>query len=434
MNSGNPIRILIFMILGSMFVCQFSFAEVSLNGSIETENGLLIRTSQLQNNLNTLGIKLEYGGDKYHLFVNPELKVSALGSASTLSDLQSTDSVSPYTLTLKEAYVDIYELLFPALDVRIGKQIVVWGTGDRINPTSNICPSNLSDLFDWGEKLGVTSLLMNLYLGDIIVTGVYTPVFTPTLLPLNFQQMAGVSLGNNTLEVPGQALGESQQVAVRVNWPLFTYDFSASYYYGRYSIPVAYEVRVQTDQSIESTKSYFPRLHVVGADFSGNLFDLGIWGELGVFIPEPYSTKSYYNHPVAGWTLTDDVASWPYLRYVLGTDYTFTDGLYINFQFAHGFDHEIGKDQLNDYFITRVEKSFFDDKLKLIPLTIIFTVSEWSDIANNYGLGWVPEVQFFPADNLELVVGCYILHGSGSNIFNNLKDSDALFFRAKVSF
>jgi hypothetical protein len=415
-------------------LCGHAFAEVSVNGSIETENGLLFKTSLLQNYVNTLGIKLEFGTDKYHLYANPELKVSALTDASELEELQSSDRIAPYAFNLKEAYIDIYEFLIPVLDVRMGKQIVVWGTADRINPTSSFCPADLSDLFDWGEKLGVISLLMNFYIGDIIITGAYTPVFTPTLLPQNFEQMAGTSLGTPTLELPGQVLGESQQAALRVNWPMFGYDFSLSYYFGRYTIPVVYEVMVQTDQSIESSKSTFPRLHVVGADFSGNLFDLGMWGELGVFVPEAYSTKSYYNHPSFGWILTDETASAPYIRYVLGTDYTFKNGIYVNFQFVHGFDHETGRDLLNDYFITRLEKSFFDDKLKVLPLTVIFSVSEWNDIPHNYGLAWVPEIQFFPSDSLELDLGCYILHGSGSNLFNNLKDNDALFFKAKVSF
>lgn len=416
------------------FIAAVSFAEVSVNGIIETETGLGLKTGRLETQMNTLGLRFEYGGDSYHLFANPEIKVSGIGAVSDLSGLQRADSIHPYVLNLKEAYIDIYEFLLPAVDMRVGKQIVVWGTSDRINPTSNLCPSDLSDLFDWGEKLGVTSLLLNIYLGDAIVSGFYTPVFTPALLPENFLEMAGTDLGSNTLELPGQVLGESQQAALRVNWPMFGYDFSLSYYFGRYAIPVVHEARVQTDQSIESTKSSFPRLHVAGADFSGSLFDLGVWGEFGFFFPEAYSTKAYYNHPSFEWILTDDATAGPYVRYVIGADYTFKGGTYLNVQFAHGFDHETGKDRINDYFITRIEKSFFEDRLKVIPLTVIFTVSEWSDVANNYGLGWVPEIQYFPSDNLELALGCYILHGSGSNIFTNLKDSDALFFKANVSF
>ncbi len=413
-------------------LCGHAFAEVSVNGSIETENGLLFKTSLLQNYQNTLGIKLEFGTDKYHLYANPELKVSALTDASELEELQSSDRIAPYALNLKEAYIDIYEFLIPVLDVRMGKQIVVWGTADRINPTSSFCPADLSDLFDWGEKLGVISLLMNFYIGDIIITGAYTPVFTPTLLPQNFEQMAGTSLGTPTLELPGQVLGESQQVALRINFPISTFDIFASYYYGRYSIPVTTSITLNPEQSINSTKSRYPRLHVAGLSFSGSIFEMGVWAETGVFIPEVYSTKTYMLTPSP--TLIDETASAPYIRYVLGTDYTFKNGIYVNFQFVHGFDHEIGRDLLNDYFITRLEKSFFDDKLKVLPLTVIFSVSEWSDIPNNYGLAWVPEIQFFPSDSLELDLGCYILHGSGSNLFNNLKDNDALFFKAKVSF
>ena len=432
MKNKRSLTVIIILLTAMIFSGGCLYAEISLNGSIETENGLLLKTSQLQNQQNTLGIKLEYGTDKYHLYANPELKVSSVSLISDLNGLKSIDSIAPYTLNLKEAYIDIYEFLIPVLDVRLGKQIIVWGTADRINPTSSFCPADLSDLFDWGEKLGVVSLLMNFYIGDIIITGAYTPVFTPTLLPQNFEQMAGTSLGTTALELPGQVLGETQQVALRINFPISTFDIYASYYYGRYSIPVTTSITLNPDQSVNSSNLRYPRLHVAGLSFSGSIFEMGVWAEAGVFIPEAYSIKTYMLTPSP--TLIDETDSELYIRYVLGTDYTFKNGIYVNFQFAHGFDHEIGKDQTNDYFITRLEKSFFDDKLKIIPLTLIFSVSEWSDIPNNYGLAWVPEIQFFPSDSLELALGCYLLHGSGSNLFNNLKDNDSLFFKAKVSF
>jgi len=217
------------------FIAAVSFADVSLNGTIETETGLVLKTTRLETQTNTLGVRFEYGEEGYHLFANPEIKVSGIGAVSDLAGLQQADSIHPYVLNLKEAYIDIYEFLLPAVDMRVGKQIIVWGTSDRINPTSNLCPSDLSDLFDWGEKLGVTSLLLNIYLGDAIVSGFYTPVFTPALLPENFLEMAGTDLGSNMLEMPGQVLGESQQAALRVNWPMFGYDFSLSYYFGRYA-------------------------------------------------------------------------------------------------------------------------------------------------------------------------------------------------------
>ncbi len=406
-----------------------AYAEVSIGGSIETENEFQFQGGDLQKNLNTLSLKLEYATDAYHLFANPELSVSGLANVTDAPGLQDIEQVSPCSLQLKEAYIDAYGFLIPPLDVRIGKQIVVWGTGDRINPTANISPLDLSDLFDFGERLGTDALSINLYLGGFTINGVYTPVFEPALLPANFQEMAGVSLGRNTLEPPDQTIGESSQLGLRLNWRMFDYDFSASYYYGRYSIPAITTITLDLVGMVESTESSFPRVQVAGIDFSGSVSDIGIWGEAACFIPENYSTDVYM-----GESLIDEQSSSPYLRYVVGADYTFGSGLYTNFQFVHGFDHETGKDQLNDYIITRTEKSFFSDKLKVMPLTVVFSVHEWSGITNSYGIAYIPEIEFHPFDNLELDIGSYLVYGKGSNLFANLKDNDALFFNARVQF
>jgi len=44
-------------------------------------------------------------------------------------------------IKLREAYVNAY---MGPVDVRLGKQIVVWGRADGINPTNNITPQNLT--------------------------------------------------------------------------------------------------------------------------------------------------------------------------------------------------------------------------------------------------------------------------------------------------
>jgi len=405
------------------------YAGVSVGGSIETENEFQFNGGDLQRNLNTLSITFEYATDKYHLLASPELAVSGLVNMSETSGLQDIEQVSPYSLQLKEAYVDVYEFLIPDMDVRIGKQIVVWGTGDRINPTTNLCPLDLSNLFDFGERLGIDAVSANLYLGVFNITAIYSPLFTPALLAENFEEMAGISLGQNTLELPDQALGESSQLGLRLNWQMFNYDFSASYYYGRYSIPAINKITLNLLGWVESSESFFPRVQVAGLDCSGSISDIGIWGEAGYFIPEDYTTDAYLGqNPVS------EQSSSPYFRYVIGADYTFGSGVYTNFQFIHGFDHETGKDQLNDYIITRTEKSFFSDKLKVMPFTVVFSVHEWSSISDSYGFAYIPEVEFHPVDNLEFDIGSYIIHGKGNSLFANLKNNDALFCNVKVQF
>src|SRR5207245_1489843 len=74
---------------------------------------------------------------------------------SDLHDIDSTtlhERVDPYRLEAHAAYVDIYRLL-PKLDLRIGRQVVVWGTGDKFNPTNNLNSLDLSDALLFGRAL-----------------------------------------------------------------------------------------------------------------------------------------------------------------------------------------------------------------------------------------------------------------------------------------
>ena len=423
----------------SSYIFADSPGKLSINGYIETNNLLRLKNGNIDSNLNTLGLKFEGSTDRYHYF--SELAFSYYGKSNfstnndNLGELANLQSVTPIELNLKEGYLDLYSFLFPFLDVRVGKQIIVWGTADKVNPTGNICPSDMSNLLDFGNKLGINAFLLNSYIGNASLSTIYIPSFTPSLLPSDFLALSGIATeGTYTVDLPSQKLGITSQAAVKFEIPISTFDLSVSYYYGRYSIPNAYKVEINpTTQDVTSTYMFFPKVQVIGADFSGSLFDLGVWGEAGYFIPEKYNLSTYANgNPIL--ISSDKTVDDPYLRYVLGCDYTFKNGIYINTQFIHGFDAEITKDNLNDYMICRVEKSFFNDKLKISPLTLFITTGDWDNIKNNFGVGYIPEIYYYPVDNIEIDFGCYILEGEGNNMVSNMKDKDMLFLKAKVSF
>jgi len=43
--------------------------------------------------------------------------------------------------------------LTSTLDIRIGRQRIAWGTADKLNPTDNLNPDDLEDIFDFGKHL-----------------------------------------------------------------------------------------------------------------------------------------------------------------------------------------------------------------------------------------------------------------------------------------
>ena len=124
----------------------------------------------------------------------------------------------------------------------------------------------------------------------------------------------------------------------------------------------------------------------------------------------------------------------PYVKFIVGADYTFSNGAYLNFQYLHGFIQERGKEALNDYFFVRLEKTFFEDKLNFAPLGGGFIVSDWSDIKNNYSLIYVPEISYQATDNAKITMSAAIFTGKGDNVFVKFNDYNMLMFKLKYSF
>jgi hypothetical protein len=124
----------------------------------------------------------------------------------------------------------------------------------------------------------------------------------------------------------------------------------------------------------------------------------------------------------------------PYIKFVIGGDYNFSDGSYLNFQFLHGFIHERGNDALNDYLMLRYEKKFFNEKLKLAPLSGGFIVSDWKDIKNNYAFIYAPEIVYQATDNTQISLSAVIFDGKGQNAFATLNNYNMALFKLKHSF
>jgi len=122
----------------------------------------------------------------------------------------------------------------------------------------------------------------------------------------------------------------------------------------------------------------------------------------------------------------------PYIKFVLGGDYNFSDGSYLNFQYLHGFIHERGIENLNDYIFMRYEKKFFNEKLKIAPIGGGFIVTDWNKIKDNYALVYVPEIAYKATDNAEISISTAIFSGKGNNLFGKLNDYDM--FKLKYNF
>jgi hypothetical protein len=432
-------------------VASAQAADVDIGGYVLTDWRVATRDGQLLWNENRLSLEFDASpASDAQVFANVWVRGFGGTAAQSSADLIGHDrrELNPWDLVLREAYVDLYEFLSPNLDLRIGRQRIAWGTGDKINPTDNLNPDDLEDIWDFGRHIPTNSAQAKYYWGELTVTGVFIPEFMPAgFPPPNWAAaLAGLSPAlagdvapssvSDELNLPDRTLKEQASGAVKLSRTILNYDFSVSYYTGRSDFPVVSNVVLGPDGSggitAHSTLSY-PSMDVLGADMSGAIGDVGLWAEAGMFFPEEVratidaSAVGEENSEIV--TLPDEA----FVRYVIGGDYTFPGGLYINGQFVHGFVHELGRDALHDYLVGGVEKKFRNDTLKLTVAGAVET-PEITDIGDDYALIGMPEISYYPADNSEITAGLRLISGKGQSSFGQLSEMDEVYLKFKYSF
>ena len=130
-----------------------------------------VRAAEMKANYGELGLQLRTAKTAFgDGFADARFRYGLQGSApGTFVDI-------------REAYVNAY--LGP-FDLRLGKQIIVWGRADALNPTNNLTPVDFrirSPLED-DIRLGNVGARAFLRLGVVRLEGVWMPTYLATELP-----------------------------------------------------------------------------------------------------------------------------------------------------------------------------------------------------------------------------------------------------------
>ena len=433
--------------------------KLKLSGELLTDERVLLKDKHNWAwNENRLTLKLgKKITDNSKFYSEVWVRNIGLPNISKSSDLYNKGIIDPYNIDIREAYIQLYGFLTKNLDVTIGRQRIVWGTADKLNPTDNLNPFDLEDILDFGRHRGSDAMNLNYYLSnDFSLQGVFIPFFQPANMPVgifanalspNMELPQGMILKNvsDTILTPKYNLGESSTLGLKFKGFIKGVDFSLSYVWGRDGLPFATRntfipVDALGGTNINSQLS-FARTHIIGADLSTSIGGIGFWAEAAAFISEKnviMSNDLSAFYPMSPVPVIQDslilAKSKPYIKFVVGGDYNFADGSYLNIQYMHGFIHERGNENLNDYFFLRYDKKFFNEKLKVAPIGGGFIVTDWNKIKDNYALVYMPEITYQATDNAEINLSAVIIDGKGDNLFANLKDFNMIVFKLKYSF
>ena len=371
-----------------------------------------------------------------------------------LFELSDKNKVAPIDVDIREAYVDFKGFIFDNLDLRIGRQRIAWGTADKLNPTDNLNPDDLEDIWDYGRHLGSNAIKLSYYLGSFTFTGVFISEFVPAVLPRGdlmllfaddfYSNFSGEidfgSIGDRVIvKKPHATLKDGSKFGFKIaKRDLFGFDVSLSYVYGRDDIPIVKKIYFQSyllnPATPDSVILEFPRMRVLGFDLTGEAAGVGVWAEAGIFYPEKVDMEVFYNggymQPgVVGRINVLDKKS--YTRFVLGLDYTTSYGIYLNLQYLHGFLHERGRENLKNYFTFNFEKRYMNDKVKF---NFLSGGVEFKRLKGDYEIIYNPQLSFTPVDNFEFSVGGRFIESRGKTTFGKLKDRDEVYVKVKYSF
>lgn len=418
------------LILGSAFallimgsISLYAQDSISFSGYVRNYTGVLLDNSDYSSDFsavqNTFDVKADYSGDIADLH--------AEGYAYADAD----DSL---TAGVRELYFDLY---FDNMDLRVGKQQIIWGKADGVFITDVVSPKDMTNFIlpDFDEvRIGVTSVKVDYYLGDFTFEGVWIPVFTPNVLPSS-DSLWGVSMElpatvdpsivKFTTDLPDSTL-ENSEGFVKVSYMGAAFDFELMGGTMFDDAPAGHVTTFNPPTTVKITKEY-QRILMGGGSFSTEVAGFVLRGEGAYYNGKMLNLDPNY---LQGDLLTggDGTIEKDYIHYMAGVDYVI-GGVNVSTQFVQEFilDYEdkISNDEFNNTMTFLASKQLVNDTLEL-------------KFFGYYGLNNSDALLRFSAgyditDGMEVVIGSDIFIGD-EGYFGQYDANDMVYAKVKYSF
>ena len=326
---------------------------------------------------------------------------------------------------LREAY---FERSFGNLDVKVGRQIIVWGRADKANPTDNLSVKNLSFLAtdDEDQRLGLGTLQAVYNFSDFRVITIWQPEWRNPVLPVGTLPSGG-GIGYQT---PDKTV---EQVALKIDHSGGVVDWSASYLHGIDRNP---DIATSGLGPVPQLNFVFSKIDVVGADAATVIGNYGVRSEAAY----TKTSDSGGNDP----TIKNSN-----LYLVAGADRTFWGSLNINIQYLYRHVDNFRDSQS----FTSVGDSTIAQKVNIFSNQIAENMNGISFRINQKSfnetldcevafVGWFnkgdflirPKITYAFSDNTRGIVGAEIYNGPADSLFGNFKDISSGFAEFRYLF
>lgn len=391
------IRITLLLFLTTVFIPNLFSGDLSFRGYVRNYTGIILNDDMDYSIVqNTFNLTMEYSQNDFAFLVNPAMTMNFDGTPE---------------FNIREAYVDIY---LENMDLRIGKQQIIWGKADGAFITDVVSPKDLTEFLlpEFEEiRIGITAVKAEIFLGNSSLELIGVPVFTANKMP-------AIDSIWNTTEFDFSGSGDSVELKL-TNSELFAR-------YSLFTSFVDFELMGGYMWDDEPTLTPAPptqplldhkRLRVVGGSFSSLLGDFVIRGEGALY------TGKYFQV-----TPPEAPVEKQYISYLAGIDLR-QNGWYLSTQFIQkyilDYNDEIVQDHINSTMTFVVSKDVLRETLHFE----VFTYVEF----NNLNALIRPKVAYDLTDGLEISLGSNIFAGE-QGTFGQFNSNNMIYTKLKFSF
>ena len=407
--------ILLFLISSGLYL---KAQQVDINGFVRNYTSVLYNNGDFNMLQNTLNLNFETIGDKVALKANPMVYLYGIDSV----DFQ-----------LREIYLDLY---FNSIDLRIGKQQVVWGKADGVFITDIVSPLNLTEFLlpDFDEiRVGVYAAKFDYYFGNSTVEAIWKPVYAGNELP------PSGSIWFKPPEMPAPATFDYSKEKIDANFEnseiylkyslsssAIDFDVMGAYVWDQNaSMHIQKEFGLDPDGNPTLTGLLITpehhRLYVTGGSFTSTIKSFVLRGEAAYYDGKYFQTAD----PKAEDALTQK----NYLHYVLGLDYG-TGNLKLSTQFIQKYimDYENMMDE-DEVQNTMTFLARYDAMRETLHLEL------FSYVGLSYGDALIrPKVTYDFSDSFSILLGSNIFVGDERGMFGRYTDNSMIYTKIKYNF
>ena len=335
-------------------------------------------------------------------------------------------------IELRDTYLDFS---IGNLDLRVGKQQIVWGEAVGLFFADVVNPKDLREFilpeFDQ-IRIPVWAADIEYYAGDNYLELVWIPILEFNELGVSGSEFefARPSVPSGTLieykseKEPSNDLRNSE-AGIRISRLIGGWDLSGFYFYGYDYFPTLFRtiaVDPATSQTIITVEPEFKRLNIFGLTFAKEVEDVIFKGE---FV---YNKGKYFL--VDNLTDADGVIKKDFLDYLIGVDYTFFEKIDFNVQFMQriifNYDDTMVDDRVKTSFSVWLKTGFFDNRLE----PELFFVSSLRET----DLMFSPKVSYKFGDNWTAAVGVDVFRGISDGEFGQFDTKDRAYIKLRYDF